>query len=100
MSHFSNSASEDKAQMVTVIFNGNNKADKDSQNSSTIFIMDGYDGTLNTSASNLALIKLDKPIKKTSNIKYYSCFCNNCFHMSYFIYFRDHGLRYIGLQRN
>ncbi|CAO1415441.1 unnamed protein product [Diamesa tonsa] len=63
-------ASEEKAQMVTVIFNGKNKVDKDSQNSSNIIIMDEYLGWLNTSVNNLALIKLDKPIKKTKTMDF------------------------------
>ncbi|CAO1408998.1 unnamed protein product [Diamesa serratosioi] len=63
-------ASEEKAQMVTVIFNGRNKVDKDSQNSSNIIIMEGYEGTKNDSAHNLALIKLSKAVKKTKTIDF------------------------------
>ena len=76
--------------MVTVIFNGKNKVDRDSQNSSNIIRFqvadyndynDNY-GTLDDSPHNIALIKLNKPVKKTSNIKYYSCSCKHCIHMS------------------
>lgn len=77
--------------MVTVIFNGKNKVDKDSQNSSNIIINEAYEGTKNDSASNIALIKLDKAVKRTSNIKH----CCNAFKdfqsiFCFIIIFRDH----------
>lgn len=84
--------------MVTVIFNGKNKVDKDSQNSSNIIIMDGYDGTKNDSSNNIALIKLDKAMKKTS-ITSNIIIVNIAFIMSHLIIFRDHRFRFFGLQR-
>ena len=56
--------------MVTVIFNGKNKVDRDSQNSSTIIIMEGYEAK-NDAGKDIALIKLNKAVKKTSKSNHF-----------------------------